>query len=73
MEPILLGRLTREFASAKTNTTEKYGEDLEGENEVAPGKRKLDKEEIMALTKHAWLYSDLLRAFKEKYLSALGF
>ena len=48
-------------------------EKIGGGNEVAPGKRKLDKEEIMALTKHAWLYSDLLRAFKEKHSSALGF
>ena len=27
----------------------------------------------MALNKHIWLYSDLLRAFKGKYSSALGF
>ena len=27
----------------------------------------------MALTKHTWLYSDLLRAFKGKHSSALGF
>ena len=27
----------------------------------------------MALTKHIWLYSDLLRAFKGKHWSALGF
>ena len=27
----------------------------------------------MALTKHIWLYSDLLRAFKGKHSSALGF
>ena len=27
----------------------------------------------MALTKHTWLYSDLLRAFKGKQLPALGF
>ena len=26
----------------------------------------------MALTKHIWLYSDLLRAFKGKHWSALG-
>ena len=26
----------------------------------------------MALTKHIWLYSDLLRAFKGKHSSALG-
>ena len=38
-----------------------------------PGKRKKDKEDIMALTKHIWLYSDLLRAFKGKHSSALGF
>ena len=31
----------REFASAKTNATEKYGEDLEKMNVNAPGKRKL--------------------------------
>ena len=38
-----------------------------------PGKQKLGQEEIMALTKHAWLYSDLLQAFKGKHLSALWF
>ena len=27
----------------------------------------------MALTKHTWLYSDLLRAIKGKHSSALGF
>ena len=27
----------------------------------------------MALTKHTWLYSDLLHAFKGKHSSALGF
>ena len=31
----------REFASAKTNATEKYGEDLEKMKVNAPGKRKL--------------------------------
>ena len=34
-------RLTREFASAKNNATEKYGEDLEKMNVSGPGKRKL--------------------------------
>ena len=34
-------RLTREFTSAKTNATEKYGEDLEKMKLNAPGKRKL--------------------------------
>ena len=34
-------RLTREFASAKTNVTEKYGEDLEKMKLNGPGKRKL--------------------------------
>ena len=36
-------------------------------------KRKLGKEEILALSKHIWSYSDLLRAFKGKHSSALGF
>ena len=34
-------RLTREFASAKTNVIEKYGEDLEKMKLNGPGKRKL--------------------------------
>ena len=34
-------RLTREFASAKTNAIEKYGEDLEKMKLNGPGKRKL--------------------------------
>ena len=34
-------RLTREFASAKTNAIEKYGEDLEKMKVNGPGKRKL--------------------------------
>ena len=34
-------RLTREFASAKTNAIQKYGEDLEKINLNRPGKRKL--------------------------------
>ena len=34
-------RLTLEFASAKTNTIEKYGEDLEKMKLNGPGKRKL--------------------------------
>ena len=38
-----------------------------------PGKRKQDKEEIMALTKHTWLYSDLFRAFKGKHSENMGF
>ena len=37
------------------------------------GSGNYDKDEIMALTKHTWLYSDLLRAFKGKYKSVLGF
>ena len=32
-----------------------------------PKKRKLGKEEILALTKHTWSYSDLRRAFKGKH------
>ena len=38
---ILFRRLTREFASAKTNAIEKYGEDLEKMKVNGPGKRKL--------------------------------
>ena len=38
---ILFRRLTREFASAKTNATKKYGEDLEKLKLNGPGKRKL--------------------------------
>ena len=38
---ILFRRLTREFASAKTNAIEKYGEDLEKIKVNGPGKRKL--------------------------------
>ena len=34
-------RLTREFASAKANAIEKYGEDLEKIKLNGPGKRKL--------------------------------
>ena len=34
-------RLTREFASAKTNAIQKYGEDLEKMNLNGPGKLKL--------------------------------
>ena len=34
-------RLTRQFASAKTNAIEKYGEDLEKMKLDGPGKRKL--------------------------------
>ena len=34
-------RLTREFASAKTNEIEMYGEDLEKMKVNGPGKRKL--------------------------------
>ena len=37
------------------------------------GSGNQDKEEIMALIKHTWLYSDLLRAFKGKHSLALGF
>ena len=33
--------ITREFASAKTNATEKYGEDLDKMKVNGPGKRKL--------------------------------
>ena len=33
--------ISREFASAKTNTIEKYGEDLEKMKVNGPGKRKL--------------------------------
>ena len=73
MWPILFRRLTQEFASAKTNAIKKYGEDLEKMKVNGPGKQKLGQEEIMALTKHAWLYSDLLHAFKGKHLSALWF
>ena len=36
-----LRRLMREFASAKTNVTEKYGEDLEKMKLNGQGKRKL--------------------------------
>ena len=38
-----------------------------------PGNGNQDKEEILALTKHTWLYSDLLRAFKGKHSSAVCF
>ena len=38
---VLFRRLTREFASAKTNATEKYGENLEKMKVNGPGKRKL--------------------------------
>ena len=37
------------------------------------GSGNLVKEEIIALTKHTWLYSDLPRAFKGKHWLALGF
>ena len=36
-----ISQLTREFASAKTNAVEKYGEDLEKMKVNGPGKRKL--------------------------------
>ena len=36
-------RLTLEFASAKTNAIEKYGEDLEKMKVTGPGKRKLEQ------------------------------
>ena len=65
-------RLTREIASAKTNAVEKYGEDLEKLKLNGPGKRKLGQGTNYG-TKHTWLYSDLLRAFKGKHKSALGF
>ena len=38
-----------------------------------PGSGNKDKEEILALTKHTLLYSDLLRAFKGKHSSTLAF
>ena len=38
---ICFRRLTREYASAKTNAIEKYGEDLEKMKVNRPGKRKL--------------------------------
>ena len=38
---ILFRRLTREFASDKTNAIEKFGEDLEQMKVNGPGKRKL--------------------------------
>ena len=38
---ILFRRLTREYASPKTNATEKYGEDLDKMKVNGPGKRKL--------------------------------
>ena len=38
---ILFRRLTREFASAKTNAVEKHGEDIEKMKVNGPGKRKL--------------------------------
>ena len=41
MSPILFRRLTPVFASAKTNATEKYREDLEKIKVNGPGKRKL--------------------------------
>ena len=65
----------REFASAKTNATEKCGEVLEKIKLNRPGKRELGHgtKLIMTLTKHTWLYSDLLRAFKGKHSSVLGF
>ena len=37
----LFRRLTREFASTKTNAIEKYGQDLEKMKVNGPGKRKL--------------------------------
>ena len=63
----------REFASAKTNAIQKYGEDLEKMKVNGPGKRKLGQGKKYALPKHIWLYSDLLHAFKGKHSSALGF
>ena len=59
------------FASAKTNPIEKYGSE-KNEDEWT-GEVEIGKEEIMALTKHTRLYSDLLCAFKGKRTSALGF
>ena len=41
MFPILFHRLTREFASAKTNAIEKYAEDLDKMKLNGPGKSKL--------------------------------
>ena len=38
--PYFFRRLTREFASAKTNANEKYGDDLEKMKVNGPGKRK---------------------------------
>ena len=38
--PYFFRRLTREFASAKTNAIEKYGEDLEKMKMNGPGKQK---------------------------------
>ena len=67
-------RLTREFASAKTNAIEKYGEDLEKMKVNGPGKQKLGQGRNYGTDyKHIWLYSDLLCAFKGKHSSALGF
>ena len=66
-------RLTREFASAKTNAIEKYGEDLEKMKMNGPGKQKLGRGRNSGAAKHTWLYSDLLCAFKGKHSSALGF
>ena len=57
----------KNMLNAKTNATEKYGEDLEKKKKVnGQGERKLRQG-----TKHTWLYSD--RAFKGKHSSALGF
>ena len=41
--PVLFRRLTREFASAKTNAIEKYGEDLDKMKVNGPGKRKVEQ------------------------------
>ena len=38
-----------------------------------PGKRKKDKEDIMALTKHIWLNSDLLLLLREIIRQLWGF
>ena len=70
---LLISQASTEFASAKTNPIEKYGDDWKKHEDEWTGEVEIGKQEIMALTKHTWLYSDLLCAFKGKRTSALGF
>ena len=58
---------------AKSNATENIGRRFGNMKVGGPGTNKFKtRNKCLALTKHAWLYSDLLQALKGEHLSAPG-